>query len=81
MRGAFPECDRAFAERGWKLFPSIDRVYVNQKAREALDWMPRFDFGFALSRLQEEKDPQSTLARTIGAKGYHPYTTLPYTER
>jgi UDP-glucose 4-epimerase len=55
------------------MFPSIDRVYVNDRARSELGWQPRHDFQSILARLQAgEDDPRSPLARLIGAKGYHP---------
>ena len=47
----FPECEEIYRRRGWKLFPSIDRVYVNELARDELGWSPRYDFGRALARL------------------------------
>ncbi len=27
------------------MFPGIDRVYVNARARADLEWRPRYDFG------------------------------------
>jgi hypothetical protein len=30
------------AERGWKLFPEIDCVYVNRLARTELGWQPKY---------------------------------------
>jgi nucleoside-diphosphate-sugar epimerase len=77
----FPQCEETFEARGWRLFSSIDRVYVNQRAREALGWSPRFDFGYALSQLRDGKEPMSALASTIGAKGYHSQPVFPYTVR
>ena len=32
---------------GWTMFPSIDRVYVNERARVELGWAPRHDFAAA----------------------------------
>jgi nucleoside-diphosphate-sugar epimerase len=29
---------------GWAMFPTIDRVYVNERARTGLGWRPRYDF-------------------------------------
>jgi hypothetical protein len=62
------------------MFPSIDRVYVNARAREVLGWRPRYDFGTLLTQLQAGEDPRSPLARTIGSKGYHERTfgEVPY---
>ena len=77
----FPDCLTVFAERGWRLFPGIDRVYVNSRARAALGWSPRYDFRFALDRLAAGSDPRSPLALAVGAKGYHDVSVPPYTIR
>jgi hypothetical protein len=56
-------------------------VYVNDLARRELGWAPRYDFRFALDRLQQGADPRSALALSIGAKGYHESSTGVYTAR
>lgn len=66
-----PEYAAEYARRGWKMFPGIDRVYVNDRARRQLGWQPRYDFRQVLARLQAGADPRSPLARAIGSKGYH----------
>src|SRR3984957_20348769 len=48
----FPEYEDIYSERGWKMFPSIDRVYVNSRASSVLGWVPRYDFGYALEQLR-----------------------------
>ncbi len=53
------------------MLPGIDRVYVNQRAREELGWRPRFDFRHILHSLKRGEDMFSPLARAIGIKGYH----------
>jgi UDP-glucose 4-epimerase len=53
------------------MFPGIDRVYVNEKARRELGWQPRYDFGHILSAIEAGEDFRSPLAQTIGSKGYH----------
>ena len=60
-----------YARRRWTMVPSIDRVYVNARARAELGWRPRYDFGFVIERLSAGQDLRSPLARLIGAKGYH----------
>jgi UDP-glucose 4-epimerase len=60
-----------YARRGWRMFPSIERVYVNERARRELGWQPRYDFAAALARLRAGEDPRSPLARAVGSKGYH----------
>jgi UDP-glucose 4-epimerase len=70
----FPAYEPEYARRGWRMFPSIDRVYVNARAREELGWQPRYDFGYVLDRLRAGEDPRSPLARAVGSKGYHAST-------
>ena len=66
-----PEAEAIYAARGFRLPADIGRVYVNDRAREALGWQPRFDFGRALRALDAGEDVFSPLARQVGAKGYH----------
>jgi len=70
----FPESEALYAARGWKLFPTIGRVYVNQLARSELDWQPKYDFRHVLECLRGVRDFRSALARVIGSKGYHDRT-------
>jgi len=67
----FPDCRALYSARKWTLFPRIDRVYVNQRARVELGWRPRYDFPHVLDRLRAGEDFRSPLARQIGSKGYH----------
>jgi len=67
----YPEASMLYAARGWTLFPTIDRVYVNEAARLALGWQPRYDFAHVLECLRAGRDFRSKLAKGIGAKGYH----------
>jgi UDP-glucose 4-epimerase len=71
VRRAFPDCESLYEARGWKLFPSIDRVYVNDLAVAELGWKPKYDFQHVLACLQVGADFRSPLAREVGAKGYH----------
>ena len=77
----FPDYQELYAQKGWRMFPSIERVYVNALARRELGWSPRYDFRFALDRLRDGEDPRSQLALSIGAKGYHEVSTGVYTAR
>ncbi len=81
VRRMFPDYQDIYAERNWTMFPSIERVYVNERARRELGWSPRHDFRHALDRLSQGEDPRSPLARAVGAKGYHPVSTGVYTVR
>ncbi|MFC5408657.1 NAD-dependent epimerase/dehydratase family protein [Larkinella bovis] len=66
-----PAFGAEYERRGWQMFPEIDRVYVNERARMELGWQPRHDFKTVLERLKAGDTVQSPLARQIGVKGYH----------
>jgi len=67
----FADYEDVYRRRGWKMLPSIDRVYVNQRARDELGWRPRFDFRSVLDRVKRGEEVFSELARRVGSKGYH----------
>ena len=71
LKRRVPDYEAEYARRGWKMFPGIDRVYVNERARKDLDWRPRYDFRYVLDTLRADADPRSPLSRTVGSKGYH----------
>ncbi|WP_407186467.1 NAD-dependent epimerase/dehydratase family protein [Bradyrhizobium centrosematis] len=71
VRELYPDCAELYASRGWRLFPEIDRVYVNERTRRELGWRPEFDFAHVLSCVREGRDFRSRLAREVGSKGYH----------
>lgn len=71
MKRRFPDYEAEYARRGWKMFPGIERVYVNDRARKDLDWHPRYDFCYVLNELKAGRDPRSPLACLVGSKGYH----------
>lgn len=79
VRRLFPDYEAEYERRGWLMFPSIGRVYVNSRARADLDWSPRYDFRAVLDALKADEDPRSPLAQAIGAKGYHDKPTGVYT--
>jgi UDP-glucose 4-epimerase len=79
VRRLFPDYEAEYARRGWRMFPSIGRVYVNARARADLGWSPRYGFRTVLDALAAGEDPRSPLARAIGAKGYHDKPTGIYT--
>jgi nucleoside-diphosphate-sugar epimerase len=80
LKRRVPDYETVYARLGWKMFPSIDRVYVNERARSELGWSPRYDFGTILNHLEANQDSSSPLARLIGSKGYHAteFTEGPY---
>ncbi len=71
VRRLFPDYEAEYGRRGWRMFPSIGRVYVNDRARAELGWTPRHDFRSVLNALKSGENPSSELARAIGMKGYH----------
>lgn len=71
VRRRVPGYEVEYQRRGWRMFPSIDRVYVNDLARTELGWRPRYDFAHVVARLKAGDGHISPLARQVGAKGYH----------
>jgi nucleoside-diphosphate-sugar epimerase len=66
-----PQHRDVYRRLGWRMFPGVDRVYVNDRARVELEWQPRFGFSRAIELVQAGEEPRSPLARAIGMKGYH----------
>lgn len=60
-----------YEQLGWRMFPSIDRVYDSSLAQTELGWRPRCDFATVLERFRASGDVRGELARTVGSKGYH----------
>ncbi len=71
VRRYVPEFEAEYAKRGWRMLPSFDRVYVNERARRELGWRPRHDFRSVVERLKAGEGVRSELARVVGLKGYH----------
>jgi len=71
VRKYVPEYEIEYARRGWRMFPSISRVYVNRRARTELGWRAGYDFQRLVRALKLDEDLRSPLARLIGSKGYH----------
>lgn len=67
----FADYPALYAKRGWSMFNSIDRVYVNARARNELGWEPRYGFAHVLECLRQGVDYRSPLAVAVGSKGYH----------
>ncbi|MBX9403517.1 NAD(P)-dependent oxidoreductase [Lysobacter sp. BMK333-48F3] len=76
----YPHCRELYAAQGWRLFPQLDRIYDNARARRDLGWRPHYDFGHVLDCLREGRDFRSELAREVGVKGYHAqrFEDMPY---
>lgn len=71
LKRRIPEYAAEYERRGWSMFPSIERVYVNERARRELGWSPRHNFADVLNRISSGGKVLSPLAQTVGAKGYH----------
>jgi UDP-glucose 4-epimerase len=71
MERKFPSYKQIYDSLGWKMFPTLDRVYSNGHARERLGWQPRYDFFHLLDCISSGEDPRSELARIIKPRGYH----------
>ncbi len=63
-----------YQEKNWSMYPTIDRVYDNSRAREKLGWEPKHSFMSVVDRLKKGGRPLSDLAYSIGKKGYHTET-------
>jgi nucleoside-diphosphate-sugar epimerase len=71
-RERVPDWEGEYQRRGWRMAPSIDRIYDNTLARRELGWRPKWDFAAIVKRLRETGDLRGPLASAIGEKGYHP---------
>ncbi|HWV75169.1 MAG TPA: NAD(P)-dependent oxidoreductase [Pseudosphingobacterium sp.] len=71
IKRLYSDFEELFRNQGWKMFPSIERVYVNERARKELDWQPKHDFRHALDCLKLGINYRSALSLEIGSKGYH----------
>lgn len=66
-----PTYEELYKKVGWQMFPSINRVYVSNKAMIELGWQPKYDFQHLLNAMAKGEDYRSPLALSIGKKGYH----------
>jgi nucleoside-diphosphate-sugar epimerase len=66
VRRLVPQHEAVYEGRGWKMFPAIDRVYDNARARADLGWTPRYDFAAVVDALAAGEDARSPLARALG---------------
>jgi UDP-glucose 4-epimerase len=66
-----PRYRDVYERLGWRMYPSIDRVYVNARARARLGWNPQRDFAYVVECLGAGADPRSDVAKAVGVKLYH----------
>jgi UDP-glucose 4-epimerase len=67
----FPQFQELYRAAGWRMLPSIDRVYVNRRAIRDLGWAPRYGFAQVLEALATGGSFRSSLSIEVGNKGYH----------
>lgn len=67
----FPDFVACYEQKGWRMFPVLDRVYVNEKARLELAWEPKYNFRHVLDSIKKEESFFSPLALQVGSKKYH----------
>ncbi|MDX2419092.1 MAG: NAD(P)-dependent oxidoreductase [Xanthomonadales bacterium] len=71
VRRRVPEYIDVYERLGWVMFDRIDRVYINDAAREDLGWRPKYDFSHILACLKTSGYPSSPISQQVGSKGYH----------
>jgi UDP-glucose 4-epimerase len=71
LKRRLPGFEAVYRQLGWRMFPTLDRVYSNARARQALAWQPRTTFEAALERVAAGEPLQTLLAQQVGRKGYH----------
>jgi UDP-glucose 4-epimerase len=71
LRRYLPAYVGEYERRGWRMFPGLDRVYDNARARRDLGWRPTYDFRHVLGLLSADQDTRSALSRAVGTKPYH----------
>lgn len=53
VRRLFPDYEAEYNRRSWTMYPRIDRVYDNVRARTDLGWTPCYDYRHVLDSLKE----------------------------
>jgi UDP-glucose 4-epimerase len=71
LRQRVPEFEAIYQAKGWQMLDDMDRVYVNARARQVLNWKPQYEFAQAITALAKGDDPRSAMAQSIPMKGYH----------
>jgi UDP-glucose 4-epimerase len=66
-----PAFEAVYRQLGWRMFPTLDRVYSNARARQVLGWQPGTDFHSVIRRVAAGQPMETALVREVGSKGYH----------
>lgn len=61
----FPDQEEEYTRRGWRMFPQINRVYVNSRARTDRGWTPLYDFRHVLNLLKANESLRRPLGRAV----------------
>jgi len=65
-----PLAAAVWRERGWRFPDTLDRVYINARARQDLGWRPRFDLNAIAARLATGESVHTPLSQLVGSKEY-----------
>jgi nucleoside-diphosphate-sugar epimerase len=65
-----PVAAAVWAERGWRFPSTLDRVYVNARARRELGWRPRFDLDAIAQMVATDGTVRTPMTQRVGAKEY-----------
>jgi UDP-glucose 4-epimerase len=65
-----PQAATVWAERGWRFPRGLDRVYVNTRARNELNWQPEFDLDTVAAMVAAGGSVRTPLSRVVGSKEY-----------
>ncbi|MCZ7911014.1 hypothetical protein O9X94_16960 [Agrobacterium leguminum] len=68
LRQRTPALADAFAQKGWALPETIDRIYSPARATEGLGWTSRFGFGEVLAQLDRRSLEVLTMGANISRK-------------
>jgi UDP-glucose 4-epimerase len=71
LKQRVPGFEAVYRQLGWRMFPTLDRVYSNARARQALAWQPATGFQSVIERVAAGQPMETPLAEQIGRKGYH----------
>lgn len=67
----FTDFTAVYNAAGYRMFSDFDRFYVTHTARQALDWVPHYNFGRVLQQICDGGPIGSALAHEVGVRGYH----------
>lgn len=66
-----PGSAHIYRRLGWRMAPTLDRVYDNTAARQRLGWEPGTHFRDVITRAAAGQPLHGALVDAVGRKGYH----------